>query len=201
MPPILAIGAIAAVGLLAVKIFQQASAEHDRELAFRAANGWSLDEVAKELVGGFDSDRDGRLAFDAVKGVRTLGESVRVDTYAFKTSPGLLGLILPAGTQVIRERRTTYSIEPLLRKADADGDGVATMAEIQQVLRAFDTDGNGRLSAAERAAATTASGEVKVSVDERTVGIVQPPAPPAKPASPKPAQPQPKSPTPVSPQP
>ena len=89
---------------------------------------------------------------------------------------------LPTGAQAVREQVTTHTLEPTLRKADTDTDGVATRAELTALLRGFDTDGNGRLSHAEKGQALAALGRVLVGREEKTVGIV-PPA--AKPTAPK----------------
>ncbi|MCW2923993.1 MAG: hypothetical protein JWM98_1397 [Thermoleophilia bacterium] len=172
MPVVAVMGVIALIGFVAARAMQDAKHERD----FRAANGWSLDEVAAELTAGFDRDGDGRLAYDAVAGVRTLGESQRTTTKTW--SEPLRGWFVPAGTLAVKERRTTYTIEPLLRKADADGDGVVTRAELQAVLRAYDPDGNGRLTAADRARVTAELSGVVASTETRTVGVLPPqPAP------------------------
>lgn len=171
MPVVAVMGAIALIGFIAARAMQDAKQERD----FRAANGWSLDEVAAQLTAGYDRDGDGRLAYDAVRGMRTLGESQRSETKTW--SEPLRGWFVPAGTMAVKERRTTYTIEPLLRKADADGDGVVTRAELQAVLRAYDPDGSGRLSAAERARATAELAGVVAESETRTVGVLAPPAP------------------------
>ena len=172
MPPVLALGAIAAFGFLAIRAFQAFAEDQAKQEVFRAANGWSLDELANELTSDFDRDRDGRLAWNAVQGVRLLGESARTTTRTWTEPLPTWGA--PAGTRAVRERRTMYSIEPLLRKADTDGDGVATRAELIQALRAYDADGNGRATAAEKTRALADLGAVRVSEDTRTVGILPP---------------------------
>jgi hypothetical protein len=192
MPPVLALGALGALGFGLFKMIQSIQADKQREQQFRAANGWSLAEVAAEVTSGFSHGGDGGYVYDAVNGVKSLTEATRVDTRTYTASPGLWGMILPAGTKLVREERTTWSIEPMLRRADTNHDGVATMAEIAEALRAYDADGNGRLSAAERARASSELQAVKVAHDDRAVGVVSPPPAPARP---KPVQPQPKSPT------
>lgn len=183
MPPVIAIGFLGLAGLLAARFvgaLQEAAAERAetqaQERAFRAANGWSAEEVAAELVSGFDQDNDGRLAFDVVKGASMLGEATsRTLVRRWTESANLFGI--PTGVRVMREAHATYTIEPTLRKADADGDGIGTRTEVAALLRSYDDDANGRLSAAERGQALAALGRVLVSREEKTVGIVPPPTP------------------------
>lgn len=181
MPPVLAIGAVGLLGLAAVKLFTKVAQERAEEQASRAQHGWSLDELAAALTSGYDGDRDGRLAYDAVRGMRTLGESTKVHTRTWSESPGMLRLVLPAGTRVLRERHETYSIEPTLRKADADQDGVTTRAELVALLRAWDPDGNGRVTKLDYDRALAQLGGVRVHTETRTVGVVPPPTGPAAP--------------------
>ena len=180
MPPVLALGALGFAGFMLFKAIQGIQEDNARQEAFRAANGWSLDEVASELTAGFDQDADGRLAFDVVKGARMLGESTSTKVDRRWTEP-LRVLGLPTGAMAVRESHVTHSIEPTLRKADTDADGIATRAELATLLRTFDADANGRLSAAEKGQALAALGKVLVAREQKTVGIV-PPAP--KPESP-----------------
>lgn len=174
MPPVLAIGAVGLLGLAAVKLFTKVAQERAEEQAFRAQHGWSLDELAAALTEGYDDDKDGRLAYDAVRGMRTLGESTKVYAQTRSESPGMFGLVLPTGTRVLRERRETYSIEPTLRKADADQDGVTNRAELVALLRAWDPDGNGRVTKLDYDRALAQLGGVRVHDESRTVGVVPP---------------------------
>jgi hypothetical protein len=170
MPPILVIGAFGAAGYMLFKMLQGVQQDDAKLLAFRAANGWSFDEIAGELTSGFDQDGDGRLAFDVVKGARMLGESTMKRVDRRWTEPHTV-LGLPTGATAVRELHATHSIEPMLRKADADRDGIATRAEMAALLRTFDADANGRLSSAERGQAIAALGKVLISREERTVRI------------------------------
>jgi len=176
MPVIAAIGAIALIGYIASVAMKEARQERD----FRAANGYSLDEVLNALIDGFDRNGDGRLAFDAIKGLRTLGEGSRQWTRTF--TERVSGWGIPDGTMAVKERTTLSTIEPLLRVADANHDGVATRAELLAVLRAYDPDGNGRMTSADRGRVLAEHGSVTMSSTTRTIGIIPPPA--KKPAPP-----------------
>jgi len=192
MPPVIAALGVAALIGGTVKLFgelferseeeRRKEAEAARkEAEFRAANGWSLAEVGVELTEGYDRDGDGRLAFDAVQGVRFAGESMKTYRRTYTTSYSGYGIA--PGTKLLREDTTRYSIEPMLRKADADKDGIVTAAELQALLKTYDPDGNGRVTRAERSRMHTELGEVRVDAETRTVGVIQPPPPaPAAPA-------------------
>lgn len=168
MPVVAIIGAIALVSALAIK----AIGAYETQQEFRAKNGWSLDEMFTSLVGKYDRDGDGRLAWNAVMGVRMLGESTL--KYTDRRTEPIYGYRIPTGTVAIKETTSMYSIEPLLRRADVDGDGIATRAEIMAVLRAYDPDGDGRVDAAQRKLMIDEIGSVLVSRDTRTVGIIPP---------------------------
>jgi len=173
MPVIAAIGGIALIGYLIAQGMRVA----DEQREFRAANGYSLDEVFQALTGGFDRNGDGRLVYDAILGMRTLSEGSRVTTRTY--SEPLSGWGIPTGTVAVKERRTTRTIEPLLRKADTDHDGIATKVEILAVLRAYDPDGNNRVTTSQRDQLLAEFGSIVAGSDTRVVGII-PPAPAAK---------------------
>ncbi len=151
---------------------KQQKAAEQAERAYRAASGWTMAEVAAQLIGDFDQDHDGRLAYQAADGAAALGEARRVVDTQRSTEPLLL-LGIPTGAKLIRATTTIGSIESLLRKADADHDGVTTAAEVARLLRTYDADKNGRLSNAERAKALADLGPVIVDTQTRTVGVVR----------------------------
>lgn len=99
------------------------------------------------------------------------------------------------GSRVIREAVTTRTIEPMLRRADTDADGITSRAELLQLLRIYDADGNGRLSHAERARAMGELASVVADTRTNTVGLD---VPRPKPTAPAPA-PAPKPPVVVAP--
>ena len=174
MPPVLALGAVGLIGYGAYRLFANLSAEHERQLAFRAANGWSVEEVAVELLRGFDQDGDGRIAYDVARGAGLVGESQR-SRVTRRWSEPLRILGVPTGARTVREEVTSWTIEPTLRKADADHDGITTRAELASMLRSYDSDSDGRLTSGERAAATAALGAVLLGRSKQTVGIVNDP--------------------------
>jgi hypothetical protein len=138
MPPVPLIGtlgALAIIGMAVQNSLQSYKESQSEEMRMRASTGWALDEVAHLLVDGFDADRDGSLAYDAVRGQGFIGEVLGVTA---------------------SDHPVLDSLVPLARHADLDRDGVVTIVEVTRALRAFDVDRDGRLRDGELDAALQA---------------------------------------------
>jgi hypothetical protein len=102
-------------------------------IAFGARHGVGVESAVSDVLSNYDRNRDGAIDMAQSSWWRS-PETYRTETRTWRDSDG-----------DTHWETDTYSIERLAMRADADGDQVATGAELRSTIAGYDEDSDGRL--------------------------------------------------------